>query len=52
MNEELMQEAEALGINASLYYLLPPDKREAALRKDIERAKTKSVTANKKPDGT
>ena len=39
MNEELMREAEALGINASLYYLLPPDRRERLLRKDIDRAK-------------
>lgn len=39
MNEELMAEAEALGINASLYYFLPPDRREDLLRKDIERAK-------------
>ena len=43
MKKELMQEAEALGINASLYYLLPPDKRETALRKDIERAKKQSA---------
>lgn len=39
MNEELMREAEALGINASLYYFLPPDRREDALRQDIARAK-------------
>lgn len=39
MNEDLVKEAEALGINASMYYLLPPDRRESALRKDIERAK-------------
>lgn len=43
MNEALVKEARALGINASLYCLLPPDKREEALRKDIERAK-KSAT--------
>lgn len=43
MNEELMKEAEELGINASLYYLLSPESRERALRKDIERAK-KSAT--------
>ena len=39
MNEELMREAEALGINASLYYLLPASRREEALKKDIEKAK-------------
>ena len=39
MNEDLMREAEKLGINASLYYLLPPMEREKALRKDIDRAK-------------
>ena len=44
MSEELMKEAEALGINASLYYLLPPEDREKALRKDIARAKRKQTT--------
>ena len=44
MNEKLMKEAEALGINASMYYLLPPDKREEALRRDIARAKKQSAT--------
>ena len=39
MDEELINEAEALGINASLYYLLPPTEREKALRRDIARAK-------------
>lgn len=39
MNEELVAEAEALGINASMYYLLPSHRREDLLRKDIERAK-------------
>lgn len=43
MDEKLIREAEALGINASLYYFLPSDKREAALRKDIERAKIQSA---------
>jgi len=43
MNEDLVKEAEALGINVSMYCLLPPDRRESALRKDIERAK-KSAT--------
>ena len=39
MKEELMKEAEALGINASLYYVLPADRREDALRQDIDKAK-------------
>lgn len=44
MDKELMKEAEALGINASTYYFLPPDKREAALKQDVERAKKISTT--------
>lgn len=43
MNPDLIKEAEKYGINASLYYLLPPHKRESALRKDIERAKKQSA---------
>lgn len=39
MNEDLVREAEDLGINASLYLLLPPRERERALRRDIARAK-------------
>ena len=46
MNEDLVKEAEDLGINASMYYLLPPDRRESALKKEIERAK-KSATDDK-----
>lgn len=37
--EELIAEAERLGINASLYFLLPPDKRKDALKADIEKAR-------------
>ena len=37
--EELIAEAERLGINASLYFLLPPDTREDALKADIEKAR-------------
>lgn len=37
MSEELMERAEALGINASLYWLLPEDEREKALKKDVEK---------------
>lgn len=33
----LMLEAERLSLNVSMYYLLPPSKREAALRLDIEK---------------
>lgn len=36
---DLVKEAKALGINVSIYWLLPPKKREAALRADITRAK-------------
>ena len=39
MDKKLMKEAEELGINASLYFLLPPNKREAALKRDILRAR-------------
>ena len=44
MSEELMKEAQQLGINATLYYLLPPKIREDALRRDIARAKKQSAT--------
>lgn len=37
MNEELLSEAEEMGINASMYYLLPAKNREQALRLDIEK---------------
>ena len=37
MNEALIKEGEALGINTSMYYLLPANKRERALRLDIEK---------------
>jgi len=45
MDEELIKEAKALGINASLYYLLPPRKREEALRADIAREKARKEEA-------
>ena len=41
MNDALVREAEALGINVSMYYLLPPNRREDALRRDVARAKQK-----------
>lgn len=44
MDEDLMKEAESLGINASMYYFLPPNNRETALKRDIERAKALSTT--------
>ena len=37
MNEALIKEGEALGINTSMYYLLPANKRERALKLDIEK---------------
>lgn len=39
MDEKLIAEAEAVGINASMYYFLPANRREDLLRKDIEHAK-------------
>lgn len=47
MDPDLMKEAEKYGINASLYYLLPKNRRESALRKDIERAKKQSAPGDK-----
>jgi len=41
--EELAEKAKAYGINASMYNLLPPNKRESALRKDIERAREREA---------
>ena len=37
MNEALIKEGEALGINISMYYLLPAHRRERALRLDVEK---------------
>lgn len=37
--DDLIKEAQTLGINVSMYSLLPPSKREAALRADIAREK-------------
>lgn len=37
MNEELIKEGKSLGINTSMYCLLPAHKREQALRLDIEK---------------
>lgn len=45
MDEKLVKEAQALGINASLYYLLPPQRREAALRADVAREKARKEEA-------
>jgi|AGTN01.1.fsa_nt_gi hypothetical protein len=39
MDEKLMSEAAALGINTSMHYMLPEILREDALRKDIAREK-------------
>lgn len=41
MDEDLMREAEEMGINASMYYFIPARRREALLRKDIDRARAR-----------
>ena len=41
MDPTLAEQAEALGINVSLYFLLPSGRRERALAEDIERAKAR-----------
>ena len=38
MDPELVEQAEELGINVSMYLLLEPKDREKALRKDVRRA--------------
>ena len=48
MTEALIREAERYGINASMYWLLPPDKREKALKKDLEKAKKAAKCAAEK----
>ena len=50
MPEELIQEAERYGINATMYYLLPPKTRVKALKKDIAKAKAATVMAVAKGD--
>ena len=52
MSEDLIREAEQYGINASMYYLLPPKKREKALQKDIQKAKKARQKAVAKGDST
>lgn len=55
MDENLMKEARELGINASMYYLLPTVKREAALQADINREKARrkeNDEANQQSKGT
>ena len=47
MNAALVKEAESLGINTSMYALIPPQKREGALREDIARAKQKAKGGEK-----
>lgn len=39
MNDALIKEAEEIGLNVSMYYLLPPNKREAAIKADIAKEK-------------
>ena len=48
MNEELIKEGEALGINTSMYYLLPAHKRERALKLDIENRRKEEKDGNLK----
>lgn len=36
-DKDLLRRAEALGLRVSLYKLLPPDRRMAALRADVAR---------------
>ena len=46
MDEKLVLEARKWGINAGMYCLLPPNRREKALKSDIERAKKGGKAAN------
>ena len=46
MKETLIEEAEELGIEASMYYLLPPKKREATLKADIRKEKARREKSN------
>lgn len=39
MDEKLVEEAKTLGLNPSLYNLLPAKSREECLKKDIAKAK-------------
>lgn len=41
MDPKLIKEAESLGINYSLYYLMPPKQRDKALRADIDKEKAR-----------
>lgn len=45
MNEKLIKRAQELGINYSMYYLLPAKKRDAALEKEIRRVESQLVLA-------
>ena len=49
MDPELVELAEELGINVSMYLLLEPQDREKALRKDVRRA-LKNAEEGKKHD--
>ncbi len=42
MNKALLDEAKRYGLNASMYNMLHPRRREVALKKDIDRAKTRT----------
>ena len=43
MDKKLVDEAKKYGINASQYNLLPPRRRESMLRKDVDRAKARTI---------
>lgn len=43
MDKRLMDEAKRYGVNASQYNLLPPHRRESMLRKDVDRAKARTI---------
>lgn len=51
MNAKLIRRAQALGINYSMYYLLPAKKRDAALEKEIRDVEKRLVLA-RMPRGT
>lgn len=48
MKDELVKEAEILGINASMYYMLPPQHRETALKADTRKENVRRDNQNGK----
>jgi hypothetical protein len=51
MQKNLAEEATKYGLKGSMYDLLPPKKREAALKKDIVRAKEQIRLKGAKDEG-